>query len=83
MKGGNMTKKELKEAFAMAQRGEHDIDMALFHGFGLKDFRPITCTLRQLAGLIVWQCQTFAGTWDMEELSYIAAVGRRKFTIVG
>ena len=78
-----MTKNELKEAFAMAQRGERDIDTALFDGFGLKDFAPICCTLRQLAGLIVWQCQTFAGTWDMEALSLIAWAGKKKFTIVG
>ena len=81
-----MTKNELKEAFAMAQRGEAYIEvgeMALFDGFGLKDFAPICCTMRQLAGLIVWQCQTFAGTWDMEAFNEIAEAGKRKFTIVG
>ena len=79
-----MTKGELKKAFAMAKRGERDMDdMRWCDGFGLKDFKPVVCTLRQLAGLIVWQCATFAGGWDMEALNVIAEHGKRKFTVVG
>jgi len=79
-----MTKGELAEAFAMAKRGERDMeDMRWCDGFALPDFKPVVCALRQLAGLIVWQCAQFDGNWDMNALNEIAEFGKKRFTVVG
>lgn len=80
-----MTKKELATAFDMAKRGDRDMtDMAWCDGFALPDFAPVVCTLRQLAGLIVWQCKyMFGDGWDMAALNEIARHGKRKFTVIG
>lgn len=80
-----MTKGELATAFEMAKRGERDMDDMLWcDGFGLPDFAPVVCTLRQLAGLIVWQCKCMFGDgWDMAALNEIALHGKRKFTVIG
>jgi hypothetical protein len=79
-----MTKAQLSTAITLAQSkdpltGE---DISLFDGFGLKDFKPVTCTLRQLAALVRWQAVNFNGTIDAAALNEIVSAGRHKFDVV-
>lgn len=79
-----MTAKEFKTAFSIAD-SESDLsheDTTRFMGFGLQDFAPVCCTLRQIASLIRWQALTFAGTWEMDALDEIREYGRRKFIVL-
>ena len=81
-----MTNIEFKEAADLALN-QTDVnltgeDIAAFDGFGLKDFKPIFCTIRQLARVIRWQCQYLFGGFDSEELQSIARVGKTKFRII-
>ena len=87
-----MTTKQLSAAMTMAQdmkvrfindEGQHLVDISVFDGFGLENFKPVVVTLRQLAALIRWQCFCFNGDIDSDNLNEIARVGRRKFTVVG
>ena len=57
-------------------------DLALFDGFALPDFRPVTCTVEALATLVRWQCVRFDGSPDGEALHEIATVGRHRFTVL-
>jgi len=57
-------------------------DLALFDGFALPDFRPVTCTVEALAMLIRWQCVCFDGSIDGAALQEIATVGRYRFTVL-
>jgi|10_taG_2_1085330.scaffolds.fasta_scaffold01046_13 hypothetical protein len=77
---------DLRRAVKMVEMGElEDIavweEAAIFDGFGLESFKPIVCTIQQLACLVLWQARTFAGTWDNEAIAEIRA-NRRKFTVV-
>ena len=58
-------------------------DLALFDGFALPTFRPVTCTVEALAMLIRWQCICLDGSIDGEALQEIATVGRHRFTVLG
>lgn len=80
-----MTKKEFKQAFSVAQSNEDLSSEPLehFYGFGLKDFKPVCATIRQVARLMRYQAQYMDGTWDMNELTAIQEYGRRKFQIIG
>ncbi len=63
-----MTNAQLSKALALAQSKQslqHE-DIEQFDGFGLPDFRPITCTIPQLARLVRWQCLRWNGTVDAE-----------------
>ncbi len=78
-----MTKDELKQAVALAgSEGTLPLDLEVFDGFGRHDFKPVHVTVRQVAGLIRWQCQRFDREMDAEALDEIAREGRRKFVIV-
>lgn len=86
-----MRKSELAAALAMAQdknvrfiddKGKHLEDISIFDGFGFSNFQPITCTLRQLAFLVRWQCVKMNGTIDANNLNDIAIIGRKKFTVL-
>lgn len=79
-----MTKQQLSDALAIAQTKESlsNEDISHFDGFGLPDFQPITCTLRQLARLVRWQCVRFNGSIDADNLNEIANCGRHRFNVV-
>ncbi len=78
-----MTKQELGCAFEIAKSSADLInENEPFNGFALPEFRPLLCTVREVARLIRWQCQRFNGTWDMEALAEIREAGRRKFEII-
>ena len=80
-----MNKPELTKAFDLAKSDEdlstEDID--LFCGFGLSEFDPIYCTIRQVARIIRYQCQYMNGGWDMDNFQEIANFGRKLFMIIG
>ena len=79
-----MKTSDLDRALAIA-RSDRPLDVAdlsLFDGFGLPDFRPVTCTLEALAMLIRWQCFRLDGSVDGEALQEIATHGRRRFHVL-
>ena len=51
-----MTKQEFKEAFALAKKEKDmsEVDIRILEGCGLPGFRPVHCTLRQVAALLRW-----------------------------
>lgn len=81
---------EFKRAFAIADnphREEIPLDklyesLALFDGFALPDFQPVTCRIMDVVALIIWQCAQFNGGWDMAALNEIREAGRKRFLIV-
>lgn len=77
-----MTKNQFSEATKLAQSGD-DLpqDLEIFNGFGLKAFKPIVCTIRDLAALIRWQAVQFNGNLDLENLNEIWQC-KAKFQIV-
>ena len=79
-----MNVQEFKAAFAVAKAEESmiDVDISVFWGFGLPDFKQVFVTLRQVAALIRWQCGTFAGDWDAQALQEIQHYGRTRFVIL-
>ena len=77
-----MTHAEMHVALRMARRGQTDDPGLLFDGFGLRDFKPVTCTLRHLAWLISWQCFCFNGSIDANALDEIAHFGRKRFLVI-
>ena len=80
-----MTKSEFTKAFKLAKSAAtlSDSENELFYGFGLKDFKPIHCTIEGVAKIIRWQCEQFNGDWDMEALNEIAYFGKKRFIIIG
>ena len=80
-----MTKDQLSRAVSIADSDEdlsHE-DLHHFDGFGLKDFNPVFCTMRQLARLVRWQCQyIFGDGFDADALNEIARHGRKRFLVV-
>ena len=80
-----MRKADLEQALVIA-RSKARLDMAetvIFDGFGLPDFRPVTCTVEALAALVRWQCIRFDGSVDAEALDEIATCGRKRFQVLG
>jgi len=79
-----MKTRDLDEALAIARtdRPLALADLEIFDGFGLPDYRPVTCTLEALAMLVRWQCIRFDGSVDSEALQEIATLGRRRFTVL-
>ena len=57
-------------------------DLALFDGFALPGFRPVTCTIEALAMLVRWHCVCLDGSIDGEALQELAECGRRRFTVL-
>ena len=79
-----MTRDQLSAALALARSSE-DLDrgdLAIFDGYGLPYFAAVTVTVRALAMLIRWQCIYMNGGIDAEQFDLIAAIGRRKFTVI-
>lgn len=83
-----MDKNEFKRAFQVAQQRKADqVDfdhesIALFHGYGLSDYKPVACTIEAVADLIRYQASCLDGSWDAKELNTLAHIARRKFTII-
>ncbi len=69
-------------AIARSDRPLNMDDLSIFDGFGLADFKPVTCTIEALAMLVRWQCVCFDGSIDAENLQEIATVGRHRFTVL-
>ena len=83
-----MTKNEFNQAFKLAEgpadgRDPSAMNDGVFDGFGLDDFPPVTCTIKQVASLIVYQCRYLNGGWDAEALTNIYPQNRGKFIIAG
>lgn len=57
-------------------------DLAIFDGFGLPGFKPVTVTTRALAMLIRWQCVQLNGQINSEALDEIATLGRTRFNVI-
>jgi len=69
-------------AIARSDRPLNVADLSIFDGFGLPDFKPVTCTVEALAMLIRWQCFCLDGSVDAEALQEIATLGRHRFTVL-
>ena len=84
-----MTTQEFKAAFKVADDSTVDLSYETMHctewalGFGGKDFKPVTVTVRQMAGLIRYQAKYLNGQWDTEALSEVRELGRKAFIVVG
>lgn len=79
-------KDEFKQAMKLATTYEVGLmaeDIAVFDGYGLKDFPQVYVTIRQVAALIRWQAVRFDGTLDSQEISDLGWVARRKFVVIG
>ena len=83
-----MTTPEFKRAFAIAT-SEADLsneDIGVFDGFGLRAFKPVVVSLRQLAKLIRWQALSMGDSRviaDNDNLNEIKVFGKAKFIIAG
>jgi hypothetical protein len=79
-----MTKQQLSQAVELAESEEvlSGEDIGHFDGFGLGGFQPVTCTIRQLARLVRWQCVRLDLTVDADALNEIATLGKRRFMVV-
>lgn len=79
-----MHKRQLEAAVAIA-RSAADLlgeDIDVFHGYGLHGFKPVTCTLRQVAALIRWQCVYLNGNLDGAALDELADLGKTRFIVL-
>lgn len=76
---------EFKTAYEVAVGNEDlsQVEIGHMFGFGRKSFKPVCVTIRQVAALIRCQCQYMNGRWDMEELTDIKNIGRKKFMVIG
>ena len=57
-------------------------DYSIFSGYGIRGFKPVFCTIRQVAALIRYQCGYICGGYDMQELNELARAARRLFNII-
>lgn len=80
-----MQKREFKQAVEIAGSTESLAaeETSLFNGFGLRDFQPVHCTIRQVAWLIRYQAMQMNGAWDAVALNDVAVFGKKKFIIIG
>ena len=69
-------------AIARSDRPLNIEDLSIFDGFGLPDFKPITCTVEALAMLIRWQCFQLNGEINAEASQEIATYGKRRFSVL-
>ena len=75
---------DLDRALAIARSGRplNVADLSIFDGFGLPDFKPVTCTVEALAMLVRWQCVQLNGEINAEALQEIATYGRKRFLVL-
>jgi len=81
-----MTKQEIQQATSIAMDSKVElsgVDISVFNGFGLPDFKPVRVTIRQIARLIRWQAVMFNGELDADMYNKVADAGRRKFMVCG
>lgn len=80
-----MTKDQATQAMEIAQSNEENLcgNIDIFNGFGLSDFKPVYTTLRDVAGLIRWQCFQLDGNVNAEALNDLVTLGRKRFMIIG
>lgn len=81
-----MTIEEFKSALKLAMEREVEFsktNIDIFSGFGLREFKPVHCTLADVADLIRYQAFRFDGELNTDALNKIAHAGRHKFVIVG
>ncbi len=67
---------------ARSDRPLNVVDLSIFDGYGLPNFKPITCTVEALAMLVRWQCVCFDGSIDSNALAEIAELGRHRFMVL-
>jgi hypothetical protein len=81
-----MTKTEFKEAFKIALDSTIDlsnVDNDYLFGCGLRDFKPVSVRLVEVAKLIRWQAYRWDGSWDMVEVDELRVISKTKFLVVG
>ncbi len=77
-----MNKQEFSKALELAKTHSYGIaNTGIFLGFGLKEFKPVVCTINDVAGLIAYQCFCFDGSIDQEALNEVYQA-KRKFVVV-
>jgi hypothetical protein len=72
-----MNKKEFNQAVNLAKTEIGFDDTGLFYGFALRDFKPVVCTIKAIAGLIKYQALQFNGEFDHAALNEIWECKRR------
>ena len=79
-----MTKEQFSEAVRIADSEESllDVDIDVLYGCGLRDFKPVSTTLRVVAAHVRWQAKMLNGEWDSVELDACRDIMRRKVTII-
>jgi hypothetical protein len=80
-----MTTIQFKTALRMAVDNSVDLsteELNHFDGFGLQDFRPVYCTIQQIARLIRWQAIQFNGEVNQETLTEVARFGKKRFMVM-
>lgn len=79
-----MNKAEFREALEIArsERDLSDVNISLFDGFGMPDFKQVCCSTTDVAKLIRYQALNFDGSMDYDALADIKRIGRRKFSII-
>ena len=77
-----MNLKQMQKAIALAKSEVElgDLPTDEFDGFGLKGFKPVECTVEQVAQLIRYQARFVNGAWDEEAISEIVSC-RRAFQL--
>lgn len=78
-----MTANEFKAAVAIA-KSDADLsneDTSHMCGFGLREFKPVVVTPRQVAVMIRWQAGCLDGSWDAEAMNEVRTAGRRNFIV--
>jgi len=57
------------------------IDNTHLYGCALPEFKPVFCTILEVAALIRWQCQYLFGGHDAAELDSMWHIAQKKFKI--
>jgi len=80
-----MTLKQQRLAFQIADNLDidlTDVDIDIFWGCGLSDFKPVYVSLKQVAKHMRWQALQMNGEWDSHELNETNLIGKHKFLIL-
>lgn len=80
-----MTLQQFRQSWKLAKDNQVDLsteEQGHLFGFGLPEFKPVACTIRQVARLIRWQGGMFNGGWDMNMVDEVRQYGRKKFLII-
>ncbi len=80
-----MNKQEFAKALALAKEDAKvpiKTDISIFMGFGLKDFKPVSVTVAQVAKLINYQALMSSGAYDIAALNDVGFHGEKRFIII-